>query len=316
MRLALLPAGRLSIAWDPWRRLAQWWRRETGPDLSLPDDLAPPGMAPAHGHGVAALHAAATAQPSQPEARAAWADRLWGPGFALPGGEAEILRLAFLLPLSPATTLLLVGRDAGGAAACLAAQRGAWVAAHQHDCWMADRAEPLLKPFGRRAALAAWDPAAPAFRPRFHHHALALEPMLAGTAPDAFFPALATGLKPGAQVVLVETVLAGDPASPGLARWLALDERPTLPPPREVVEEALQRAGFTLHVTESIGGRHTAAATDAWMRLLAELREGGRPGAAVEAAALVAEAERWLLHHRLLRGGSIAVLRWHATLRG
>ncbi|WP_431272069.1 hypothetical protein [Dankookia sp. P2] len=248
-------------------------------------------------------------------ARAAWEDRLWGPGFTLPGGEAEALRLAQLLPLSPATTLLLFGQDAGGAAQAIARQSRAWLAVHQHDPALAARMAPLLRPLGKRAALQGWDPAAPAFRAGFHHHALALEPLRAGAAPAALAGAVAAALKPNGQLVLVETVAAGAPPGPRFGRWLALEDRAAPPPGQAAVEAALLAAGFTLHVTESLGGRQDAAATEAWARLLAGLRGAARPAAGAAAAALVTEAEAWLLRHRLLESGAIAVLRWHASLR-
>jgi hypothetical protein len=257
----------------------------------------------------------ADAMPAAPALlRAGWEDRLWGPGFTLPGGEAEALRLAQLLPLSPATTLLLLGRDAGGAAQAIARHSRAWLAVHQHDPALAARMAPLLRPLGKRATVQPWDPAAPAFRARFHHHALALEPVRAGAAPAALATALAAALKPGGQLVLVETVTAA--AGPGLDRWLMLEGRPGPPPGQAAIEAALLAAGFTLHVTESLGSRQAAAATEAWSRLLAGMRVAGRPAAGAAAAALVAEAEAWLLRHRLVGTGAIAVLRWHASLRG
>ena len=259
--------------------------------------------------------AGAAAAPAAPSLlRAGWEDRLWGRGFTLPGGEAEALRLAHLLPLSPATTLLLLGRDAGGAANAIARHSRAWVAAYQHDPLLAARMAPLLRPLGKRATVQPWDPAAPAFRARFHHHALALEPLRAGAAPAPLAAALAAALKPGAQLVLVETVTAA--AGPALDRWLALEERIAPPPGQAAVEAALLAAGFTLHVTEQLGTCQARAATEAWLRLLAGMREAGRPTAGAEAACLVTEAEAWLLRQRLVGAGAIAVLRWHASLRG
>ncbi len=249
-------------------------------------------------------------------ARARWADQLWDDGFLLPGSAAEIRRLSGLLPLSPATTLLLVGRDAGGAAAALVAQRGTWVAAHQHDAWLAERSVARLRPVGRRVGLLPWDPAAPAFRAGYHHHAMALEPLGGGASLPALLPAIAAGLKPDAQFVLLDVVLAdGAAGGAALDRWLMLEGRPARPPGRPAIEAALQAAGFQLHVTEDAGPRHCAAVMEGWSRLLGGLRHEGKGRTRAGAAALVAEAEMWLLRHRLITTGTIGLLRWHATLR-
>ncbi len=246
--------------------------------------------------------------------RLAWADRLWGEGCLLPGGMAEIQRLSGLLPLSPATTVLLLGRDAGGAAGSLIAQRGAWVAVHQRDPVLRERMAARLRPYGRRAAVLPWDPACPAFRAGYHHHALALE-ALDGADPAALSMALAAALKPGAQLVMLEVVQGEHPGPAALLeRWMALEGR-AVPPRRRLAEAALQRAGFQLHVAEDTAPRHAAAIIESWSRMIAGLREAGAPALRVGAAGLVAEAELWLLRHRLMTSGALGFLRWHATLR-
>ncbi len=248
--------------------------------------------------------------------RLAWAERLWEPGCLVPGGAAEIERLSSLLPLSPATTLMLVGRDAGGAAGTIISRRGAWVAAHQHDPVLAEQMAHRLRPFGRRATVLPWQPEAPLFRAGYHHHALALEPLAAGGSIGLLAPALAAALKPAAQLVVLDVVRGdGTAPHPGLDRWLALEGR-TGPPPRpRAVEEALQAAGFQIHVAEDAASRQCAAVIEGWTRLTGELRTTGAGQLRGAAAGLVAEAEAWLLRHRLFETGAIGLRRWHATLR-
>jgi hypothetical protein len=263
---------------------------------------APPPAAPGPAEGLAL-------------ARLAWAERLWEEGCLIPGGPAEIERLASLLPLSPATTLLLVGRDAGAAAGAVIGRCGAWVAAHQHDLMLAERMAQRLRPHGRRATVLPWQPEAPAFRARYHHHALALEPLAGGGSFDRLAGALAAALKPEAQLVMLE-VVRGDPAAgAGLDRWLALEGRTGPPPERQAAEAALEAAGFQLHVAEDAAPRQCAAIIESWARVIEELRAAGAAKLRGAAAGLVEEAELWLLRHRLLSSGAIGLRRWHATLR-
>jgi hypothetical protein len=251
--------------------------------------------------------------PAPGPAPVAWSDRLWGEGFVLPGGVAEINRLSGLLPLSPTTTLLLLGQDAGGAARSIAQRRSAWVAAHQHEPLLAERMTARLRPLGRRVQVQPWDPAAPSFRPGYHHHALALEPLRAGADPARLLAALAAALKPGGQFVLLDLVAGTAAGDPALARWMALEGRTAPPPGHAALEATLAAAGFVLHVAEDAGPRHNAATLEAWVALLDGLRNQARPSAAA-LASLVAEAELWLLRQRLLGSGALRLFRWHATL--
>ncbi|NKE16911.1 hypothetical protein [Neoroseomonas oryzicola] len=251
----------------------------------------------------------AIAPPAAPAAltRRAWADRLWGEGMVLPGGAAELLRLAALLPLSPEATLLLAGGGAQAAGAVVAGARGCFVAAHEPGAAAA-------KPGRGRVAIEGFDAAAPAFRAGFHHHALLLEPFRAGGTPDALLAAAATALRPGGQMVLLDLVARGGSAGPWESRWLGAEGRAATPPAEAAIPAALQRAGFDLHVVEDAGRRQRDAVLEAWQALILALRgEAARP-APRDAVALVEEAEAWLLRLRLMQEGRLRLLRWHATM--
>jgi hypothetical protein len=161
-----------------------------------------------------------------------------------------------------------------------------------------------------------WDPAAPAFRPRFHNHALSIEALRSGADPAALIRAIADGLKPEGQLVLLETVAEPPPANLATVfrRWQALDGRAGPPPRRNTVERALQSAGFTIHVAEDGGARTSAIATERWSRLIGSLKGDDRLADRAAAATLVTEAEAWLIRHRLLAAGLVTLCRWHVSL--
>ena len=95
----------------------------------------------------------------------------------------------------------------------------------------APRVTLRLRPLGRRATVTDWDPAKPFFRPRYHHHALALEPLRRCPA-DQLMPAIAAGLKPGGQLVLLDLIQpapATGRLSACLERWAELEGRSVLP---------------------------------------------------------------------------------------
>lgn len=248
--------------------------------------------------------AEATAAAPPPLDRGVWSGRLWGEGMVLPGGAEEVLRLAALLPLAPAHTLLLAGLGARAAGGLVVGARGCFVAAH--DLLPADAP---ARGTARRVTAEALRPDAPTFRRAYHHHALFLEPFRRGGSPERFLRAAAAGLREGGEIVLLDLVVR-DAAVDG--PWLRAEERAT-PPAEAAMPAALEGAGFRINVVEDAGLRQQRAVMQGWAALLAALRHQPVKPTAREATALVLEAEAWLLRLRLLRQGRLRLLRWHAT---
>lgn len=261
-------------------------------------------------------------QPPEPAAKSAWtplrleiAEALWGDGCHLPGGTAEVLRLAAPLGLSAASSLLFLGAGSGGPTLRLAGDLGVWVCACESDPVLAAAAAKRVQRAGvalvKRATVQAWNPAAPAFRRAAYHHAISVEALHRGNAEDAV-AAVAHSLKPSGQVVVVETVAGPslDASSPALRAWCRLEQRD--PPQIGAAElsEALERLGFDIRICEDVTARQIRHAVGGWKRLVRELREE-RP-TPLRAAAMVAEAELWLRRIHLLRSGQLRFMSWHA----
>lgn len=247
--------------------------------------------------------------------RVAAAEAIWGEGFLGPGGEEEVLRLVRPFGLTPAASLLLLGAGAFGPSRAVVAAFGAWVSGFEADPALAALAaeRSLRAGLKRRAPVAQWEAGASALRPGGFHHALALE-ALRGAAPDTLIPAVARAVRAGGHLALVELVVGeGRASGPLAARWRALERRSDMPPEERAITALLRAGGFEIRVVEDQSDRHAALALAGWQRAVAAMREA-RPGHA-RAAALVEEAEMWLLRLRLLRAGRLRLLRWHA-IRG
>ena len=256
--------------------------------------------------------------PNWPPERLAVADSLWGGGYQLPGGEIEFLRLAKPLGLSAASTLLLVGAGAGGAACALAARLGVWVVGFEADESLVADARQRIggTKLGKRAQAEVWDPFEPAFERHAYHHGLAIQP-LRGGLPEPVLASISGALKPGGQLTLVELVADSplDARDPDTARWAALERRaPEGVPTETTVTRVLGRLGFDVRVAEDISRRHADQALLGWRTRVRRLEEERPPPR--EAAALVAEAEFWLVRLRLFRAGALRMVRWHGIGRG
>jgi SAM-dependent methyltransferase len=261
---------------------------------------------------------AAPSGPVWTEHRLVIAAHLWGEGFLFPGGEIEVLRLAKPLGLSGATTVLLVGAGAGGAACSLAAKTGAWVSGFEADDDLLAAATYLVarKNQTRRVRLERWSPEAPAFEPRQYHYGMALEPLRAAR-PEPVLAALAHGLKPGAHLAMTASVADAplDRADPVVGRWAALDRRdPDSLPAERTVTRILGRLGFDVRVAEDISQRHVQQATTGWRAAFRAVDDLPPPRPLLEAYAR--EAELWACRLRLFQSGRLRMVRWHGILGG
>ncbi len=224
-----------------------------------------------------------------------------------------MLRLATPLGLSAACSVLLVGCGAGGAARLLAERLGAWVSGFETDPVLVAAAvrHCARAGLGRRGQIEIWHPGAPRFPARYYHHALALEPLAMGEA-VVVLPALAGALRPGSNLVLTEIIARESPEKAPLLDWLRIEGR-AKPPACTTVTQALEGLGFDIRVAEDVTQRHVHLALRGWRELVRAM-SAQRPTPA-RAAAMVHEAERWLLRARLMRAGHLQLMRWHAIGR-
>ena len=128
--------------------------------------------------------------------------------------------------------------------------------------------------------------------------------------------AVAQAVKPGGHLVLVELVADTrlDPADPMVATWARLDHRPAVVPSELAVTRMLGRLGFDVRIVEDISRRHLQYAIDGWHTAVHGMQES-KPSLR-QVAVVVREAELWLSRFRLMRAGTLRLVRWHAIGRG
>ena len=278
---------------------------------TLPETVAEP-LDPA-----AVKRADAGVRTPWPAARLNLANQLWGPGFIFPGGEPETLRLTRPLGLSSAASLLLIGVGSGGPATVVTLNQGAYVTGMDCDASLLAAARGLVtrSQLKKKVTIEAWDPGKPEFASNSHHHCLALEPFH-GAQPEPILVGLTRALRPGGQIML--TALAAvsplDMSDPTVRRWAELEQRnpvDLLPP--VAVTRMMGRVGLEVRVAEDISQRHVDSALLGWRVMLNELCDF-KP-TRQQAVQIVAEAELWLLRRRLIRGGRLRMMRWHAIKR-
>ncbi len=284
-----------------------WWRPSVTAASHVATKLLP----------VPAAALAEDDDPVWPSVRISVAERLWGEGFLFPGGDEEILRLAKPLGLSAASSMLVVGAGAGGPPRRIASEFGVWVTGYEANPRLVELANERSRRagLGRRAQVEEWDPDAPKFPRRYFHHGMVIDALRAAR-PEPLLRAVSLALKPGGQLVLLETVsdLPLDPAEPLVGSWARLDHRGPEVPSELGVTDLLARLGFDVRIVEDVSRRQMHDAVQGWHRAVKSWAEARPPMRQV--AVVVREAELWLARFRLMRAGRLRLVRWHAMVRG
>jgi len=267
--------------------------------------------------GTEAAPSDGAAQPRWPETRLRVLSALWGEGFLGPGGPEEVLALAKPLGLDASHSVVQLGAGLGGAARALAAEWGCYVTGYECDPDLAARGAALsakLK-LERKAELRVLDPASPAIRHNFFHHALCLEGMWRHADKQALLAALVAGVKPSGQLVLTDLVLGDVMPNDGkaFATWAACERAEPHLAGERALTALMARQGLDVRIVEDITGRHVTQTLASWTAFVRELARD-RPAPAF-AARVVEEAERCLRRLDLMRSGRLRLVRWHALRR-
>lgn len=263
--------------------------------------------------------------PPVPDPPGAWtparlrlAALLWGEGFIGPGGEDEALRLAKPLGLQSSHSLLNLGAGLGGAARAITTASGAWVSAYEQCPELVAAGEALSKKakLDKKAEVKPFDPARPAFRQNYYHHALVQEALWFVEEKDAVLAALVGAVKQAGQVVITDLTLGDAPAEaddPAMRAWQRFDRSPACLIGAKEQTALLARHGLDIRIAEEISARHVSQAVAGWRELLGIIQD--QKPTPQQAMTVMQEAELWLRRLALIRKGRLKLMRWHAIRR-
>lgn len=187
------------------------------------------------------------------DARLGLKQKIWGPGFVEPGGEAFVIDLVQPCGLTSVKSLLDITAGLGGAARALANKFDVWVTGIEREPILAEQAmvESERLGYAKKAPVGAYDPAEIAINKTFDV-VFAREAFFTLPEKPAFFDKVASALKPYGELVFTDFVRTSQPPTPAYEAWLATE--PVAPQPwtlDEYVSE-LTQMGMDVRVQADI----------------------------------------------------------------
>lgn len=295
-----------STGWK--KRLIAWWEGYELPpsaqETSTPAAPLPPAPAPRHsGPASQAANVSRFGKPLWTATRIEVAEKIWGTGFATPGGEDFIPYLVKPLGLNPAMSVLDLSAGLGGATRQMASTFGCWVTGLEASPVLAEAAmERSLKAgLAKQAPVTHYDPET--FRhPKRFDCIFAKEAFVFIRNREGLTDAIELSLKPKGQLLFTDYVYEkrGEPG-PAVRAWL--DNEPIEPHVLTVPEvvTSLQQRNLDIRITEDITDTHRSLVIQAIQTLTGFLEKHAL--APVTKVAVIDEVELWARRVAALQEG-------------
>ncbi len=295
------------------QRLRAWWE---GYDLSAArqgagEADAAQGAAPAEPAPAERKHLNRNGKPLWNATRIEVAEKIWGDGFATPGGTDHIPTLVKPFGLNPAMSVLDLGAGLGGSTRAMAKQYGAWITGLEYNPVLTEAGMFRSHKAGlaRQAPVQGFDPEN--FKwPKRVDCIFSKEMLFTVKNKDGLIDAIEACLKPRGQLLITDYVLEKD-AKPGrdFQSWKANEPVEPLAWTVEQYSAAMAQRNLDIRIAEDISDMHRTLILDAIQALVKHLET-----VAMEKEtkiAVVEEVELWARRVAVLDDG-VRVYRFHA----
>lgn len=240
--------------------------------------------------------------------------RLFGPGFASPGGAEHAIQMVKPFGLTPEHSVLDLSAGLGGGATAVVQRFGVWITGYEMDPELAEWAPAIIATLkgGDHVTVRGFTPDGFTLRPKSFDCVVSRESMFCVRDRAALLKTIHGVLKNWGQLVVTDYVLPGETApSDRVKGWLESEDLTYKPWAKQEYEKAFAELGFDVRVLEDRSDEHRQHIRDTFARFVQHL-DGNDSMAADPAhrAALIVEAERWARRASLLEAGELALYRF------
>ncbi|HYE52084.1 MAG TPA: methyltransferase domain-containing protein [Azospirillaceae bacterium] len=239
------------------------------------------------------------------------AEKIWGDGFATPGGDEHIPTLVKPLGLNPAMSVLDIASGLGGSTRAMAKQFGAWVTGLEANPTLAEAGMFRSHKAGlaRQAPVQGFDGEKFSW-PKRVDAVFAKEGFYTIQNKDGLLDGVERCMKPRGQFLFTDYVTdKNTPKGRNYQGWL--DHEPTTPHPWAVDQyvSALEQRKLDIRIAEDITDMHRSLILNAIQNLVMHLEKHSMDNETK--IAVVEEVELWARRVAALEGG-LRVYRFYA----
>ena len=283
------------------RRLRAWWY---GVDLPL---HAPPPVPEV-------VEIVPERVEEGPLDRLVLAQRLWGAGFLIPGGAAQIMNLIKPFGVNPAMSLLDLTAGLGGPSRHVSQTFDVYITGLERVADTAKRGNKASADagLGRKVPITAYDPEKTELRAHAFDGVYAQYLTVSLGDKERLMRAVMRSLKPRGHFSFVDFVLRdGDAGDPRLEALRRVEREPLLPWRLQQYTDCLTQAGFDCRISVDETALFKAQVLQGWEQFLKTQNLRALPKHHLPV--VLEEAELWLMRLQAIERGVLGVYRFYAV---
>jgi len=262
-----------------------------------------------------AIEVSAEMDPHQWSAnRISMVQKIWGHGFAGPGGPVFAKKMLSLMKFESSNTILNLSAGLGGAACSLAKEHNLWMDAYEADADLAASGIEFSSRHGmsKKVPIKHKDFETLELPKSKYDQIYSCESLFRIKNKKNVIKQIGKSLKHRGQVLIVDYMLGEKCNRTNVDKWLNSEPEKPHPWTAELYHTAFDHYGISIWTTNDLSEEYSRQIHEGWLLMIDTISKGGFDRKTIDS--LMREGEIWLNRSRALEAGDLTVKRIHGVV--
>ncbi len=244
----------------------------------------------------------------------AMAQKIWGKGFAEPGGPAFAKKILSLMKFEPSNSILDLSAGLGGTACILAKEHNLWMDAYEADETLAASGLQFASRHGlsKKVPIQHVDFETLELPEKKYDQIYSRESLYMVKQKKNVIKQIAKALKHKGQILIIDYMLSENSNPASVEKWLKSEPQRPHPWTAELYHTAMAHYGISVWSTNDLSEDYIAQIHEGWLAMVEKISNGDFDRKSIDA--LMREGEIWLNRARAIEAGDLRVKRIHGVV--
>ena len=244
----------------------------------------------------------------------AMVQKLWGEGFAEPGGAAFVKKSLSLMKFESSNTILDLSAGLGGTACNLAKEHNLWMDAYEPDDALAAAGIKFASRHGmsKKVPIKHVDFETLELPKSKYDQIYSRESLFMVENKKNVIKQIGKSLKHKGQVLIVDYMLSENCNRANVEKWIESEPERPHPWTADLYHTALDHFGISVWTTNDLSEEYSRYIHDGWLLMVDNISNGNFDRSTIDS--LMREGEIWLNRSRALESGDLTIKRIHGVV--